>query len=409
MIKKIKKQYIALMGNPDWIAMSGVMCFGTWKVDDNTPTACTDGKNVWYGAKFCEDLVDPELRFLILHENFHKMARHMYVYKAMHTLDHARANAACDYWINGELIKQDARRGFIKMIKGGLYNPKYYGWTVTEIFKDLEGKGKGGDDEGEGGDGGQGDKPKDKDGSGNEITEGYPKDGGGFDDHDWDGGELSDEDKEGLEKDIEIAIRQGKALAGKMDGNSPRFMDKMLEGKVDYRKELADFLKQVMAGRDESSWSKINRRMFHVGYFPSAISTTCGRLAVAIDASGSITDRIVARCTGEVKKLCLELNPAGLDVIWWDTEVCSVQSFEQGQYDNIDNVLRAVGGGGTRPQCVADWLTENKTMNHECVVLLSDGYVDSFPVFDIPSMWIMTTGIVAPHGKTVPIDLEGDF
>lgn len=407
MVKKIKKQYISIMGNPDWVAMSGVLCFGTWKVDD-TPTACTDGKNVWYGAEFCNDLPDPELRFLILHENMHKMARHMYVYKAMHTLDGQRANAACDYWINGELIKQDACKGFIKMIKGGLYNPKYYGWTVTAIFKDLEGKEQGDDEGGDGGDGGggQGDKPKDN--NGNEITEGYPK-SGGTDEHDWEGGDLSDDEKASLEKDIEIAIRQGKSLAGKMDGNQSRLFDGMLDGKVDYKKEMAEFLKQVMAGRDESSWSKINRRMFHVGYFPSAVSTTCGRLAVGIDASGSIGGDIIARSMGEVKKLCVEINPAGLDVIWWDNEVCSVQSFEQGQYDNIDNVLRAKGGGGTSPQCVADWLTANKTMNHECLLMISDGYVDSFPVFDIPSLWIMTTDVVAPHGRTVRIDVEGDF
>jgi predicted metal-dependent peptidase len=194
-----------------------------------------------------------------------------------------------------------------------------------------------------------------------------------------------------------------------MDGNQSRLFDGMLDGKVDYKKEMAEFLKQVMAGRDESSWSKINRRMFHVGYFPSAVSTTCGRLAVGIDASGSIGGDIIARSMGEVKKLCIEVNPAGLDVIWWDNEVCSVQSFEQGQYDNIDNVLRAKGGGGTSPQCVADWLTANKTMNHECLLMISDGYVDSFPVFDIPSLWIMTTDVVAPHGKTVRINVEGDF
>jgi hypothetical protein len=107
---------------------------------------------------------------------------------------------------------------------------------------------------------------------------------------------------------------------------------------------------------------------------------------------------------GEIKKLCLELKPSGVDILWWDTEVCGVQSFEPDQYDNLDNLMKPVGGGGTSPQCVADWLVLNKTNNYECVVLLSDGYVDSFPTFEIPALWAMTTDIVAPTGRTVKLD-----
>ena len=154
-VKFIKKQNISIMGNKTWMAVGGILCFGKWEVSDTMPTACTDGKNVWYGREFCADKTEPEMRFLILHEAFHKMARHMSVYKVIYKLDAQRANSACDYWINGELIKQDGGVGFIKMIKGGLYNPKYYGMTVIQIFKDLEDKGKGGDEgEGDGGEDG---------------------------------------------------------------------------------------------------------------------------------------------------------------------------------------------------------------------------------------------------------------
>ena len=317
----------------------------------------------------------------------------MQVYKNLHKQDAQRCNAACDYWINGELIKQDGGRQYIKMIQGGLFNPKYYGKTVVEIFKDLENQQK--QDNCQTGD---------KDAQGNSITEGYPQAGGeeGFDEHDWDS--LSEEEKETLAKDIELAIRQGRQLAGKMEGNKPRIIDGLLEGKVDWRAELADFIKQVMSGRDETSWSTMNRRMFHIGNFPGSVSTSVGRIAIAIDTSGSIWGEVLAQFMGEVKKLCAEVRPAGLDVIWWDTQVCGVQSFEQDQLDNVANVLKAQGGGGTSPQCVADWLEANKSKQHECVVLLSDGYVDAWPMFNIPSLWAMTSDIVAPHGKTVKIE-----
>lgn len=404
LVKRIKKQNIAIMGNKAWMAFGGVMCFGKWEVSDAMPTAATDGKNVWYGTDFCSPLTDEELRFIILHETMHKAARHMHIYKQLNKIDKHRANAACDYWINNELIKQDGKTGFIKMVKGGLYNPKYDKMTVVQIFKDLE------QDEQDGnGEGGDGEDSQNQcrvtgtDAQGNEITEGYPR-GGGMDEHDWEGAELTDAEKESLEKDIEIAIRQGRQLAGKMEGNKPRVIDDMLEGKVDWASELAEFVKQVMAGRDESSWSKLNRRMFQVGYFPSAISNTTGRLAVAPDTSGSIWGEQLARFMGEIKKLCEELKPAGLDILWWDMNVCGVQSFEQDQLANIENYLKPVGGGGTSPQCVADWLSLNKNLNHEAVVILSDGYVDSFPVFEIPALWVMTSGVVAEHGKTIRME-----
>lgn len=387
--KKIKKQYISIMGHKDWVWLGGVMCFGKWSMSDTMPTACTDGKNVWFGREFCAKLSEAELRFLILHETMHKAARHMQIYKTMYKSDPQRANAACDYWINNELVKQDAGKQYIKMISGGLFNPKYDGWTVVDIFKDLE------DKEQEGGCG-----TGDKDNHGNEITEGYPS-GGGFDEHDWDS--LSPEEKETLAKDIEIAIRQGRQLAGKMDGNKPRTIDGLLEGRVDWRKELAEFIKQVMNGKDETSWSKMNRRMFHMGNFPGSISTTVGRIAIAIDTSGSIGGSILAQFMGEVKKLCAEVRPAGVDILWWDTQVCSVQSFDESQMDNLTDTLRPAGGGGTNPECVAQWLQENQRNNYECVVLLSDGYVSGWPVFNIPSLWAMISDIVAPHGKTVKI------
>ena len=404
-VKRIKKQNIAIMGNKTWMALGGVMCFGKWEVTDDMPTACTDGKNVWYGRAFCEPLSDEELRFLILHETMHKTARHMSVYKQLHKLDAQRANAACDYWINNELIKQDGSTGFLKMIDGGLYNPKYDKMTVIEIFKDLEQyKQDPQDGDGDGdGDGSNQCQNAGTDGRGNKITEGYPQ-GGGMDEHDWDGSELSDEDKATLEKDIEIAIRQGRQLAGKMEGNQSRTLDGLLDGKVDWKAELAEFIKATMAGRDESSWSKINRRMFEVGYFPSTIATTTGRLAIGIDTSGSIWGEILSQFIGEVKKLCAEVHPAGLDIIWWDMQVCGVQSFEQDQLDNIDQLLKPVGGGGTSPQCVADWLSLNKEKNHECLVMLSDGYVDSFPVFPIPTLWAMCSNVIAENAKTVKIE-----
>lgn len=393
MVKQINKQHIAIMGNPTWVWLGGILCFGKWRITDDIPTACTDGRNVMYNPDFMGNLKEPEQRFIIIHEAMHKMARHLTIYKTIHKLDAQRANAACDYWINNELVKQNGHSEFLKLPEGGLYNPKYNGMTVIEIFKDLENQCHSSAEQMDGG----------KDAEGNQITEGYPQ-GMSLDEHDWTGAELTDEEKKSLERDIEIAIRQGRQLAGKMSGDKPRIIDQLLEGKVDWKKELAEFVKETMAGRDETSWSKLNRRMFHVGYFPDAIASTCGRLALGVDMSGSIGDADVARVMGEIKKMCGEIHPSGIDILWWDTQVCGVQAFEPSQYDMLEQLAKPVGGGGTSPQCVADWLVLNKTMKHECLIMLSDGYVDSFPEFSIPTLWAMTTDVVAEHGRTIRLE-----
>ena len=57
LVKQIKKQNIAIMGNPTWMAMSGVLCFGKWEVvQDPSMTACTDGKNVKYTIEEMEEI-----------------------------------------------------------------------------------------------------------------------------------------------------------------------------------------------------------------------------------------------------------------------------------------------------------------------------------------------------------------
>jgi hypothetical protein len=49
---------------------------GKTMVDDDTPTACTNGRDTWYGREFADKLSDKERRGVILHENLHKAFRH---------------------------------------------------------------------------------------------------------------------------------------------------------------------------------------------------------------------------------------------------------------------------------------------------------------------------------------------
>jgi predicted metal-dependent peptidase len=68
---------------------------------------------------------------------------------------------------------------------------------------------------------------------------------------------------------------------------------------------------------------------------------------------------------------------------------------------------KPMGGGGTNPACVKQYIAEHK-MEPEFVIMLTDGYVDSWPDFDCPVLWVITTkGITAPNGVSIHLEDDG--
>jgi predicted metal-dependent peptidase len=76
--QRLSKALVAIMGSPKYTALAGVLMIGE-KIVNDTPTACTNGRDEMYGREFVEGLTDAELRGLVLHENYHKLYQHMYV------------------------------------------------------------------------------------------------------------------------------------------------------------------------------------------------------------------------------------------------------------------------------------------------------------------------------------------
>jgi len=82
--QRLQKAAIDIMGNPKYIALAGVMMIGKRVVDDKVPTACTNGRDEFYGRAFVDSLNDAELRFLVLHEVYHKLYRHLHTWKHLY-------------------------------------------------------------------------------------------------------------------------------------------------------------------------------------------------------------------------------------------------------------------------------------------------------------------------------------
>ena len=409
--RKVQKAKITLMRDPRFALWSGILMVGRTSVVDNIPTACTNGRDEKYGRKFVAMLKEPELNFVVLHENLHKAYRHLTTWKKLHDENHSLANQACDYVINLKLKDLDPSERTIAMprfqdgeMKGkpmGLLDEKYRGLNAKQVFDLLK-------EEQKGGGSGKGDGESEGEGSGGSGTSQGA--GQGFDDHDWDGAkEMTEEEKKVLEREVDQAIRQGvmahQKIAGTGGGDLDRDLLELLEPKVDWREMLREFVKSTCSAKDTSSWRRVNRRFLSTGtYMPSLIGEKVGHMVIAVDTSGSIGQEELSGFLTEVKGIAEEVKPSQVDLIYWDSRVAGHEEYTENDVSNIINSTKPRGGGGTSPSCVSEYLKEKRIVP-ECVIMLTDGYVGSDWGSDwtAPVLWAIVGGndCVADNGKTI--------
>jgi predicted metal-dependent peptidase len=396
--RKLQRAKINLMRSPKFALLSGILMVGKTKVvekNDMPAPACTDGRDEKYRRDFIAELSDPELAFVVAHEGAHKMYRHLSTWQKLYDENAQLANMACDYVVNLMLTELDPAGTVILMptykkgpMRGrlmGLVDPRFKGMNtkqVYDILKEEQKKGNGGGD-------------------------------GGFDSHDWDNvKDMPEEEKKQLAKDIDDAIRRGVAeqkRVGKGNGHLDRELKDLLEPKVDWREVLREFIKSVCAGRDKSSWRKPNRRLLSLGtdtYMPSMISEKVGRIVLAVDTSGSIGADDLRDFLSEVKGIADEVNPEFVDLLYWGTQVVSHEEYDGGAVANITTSTKPMGGGGTAPSCITNYL-KDKFIQPECVVVLTDGCVgdDWGGSWPAPVLWAIVGGndAIAANGKTIHV------
>ena len=392
--QRIKKGHIALMKHPETALWGGVMMMGSTEVVDEAITAYTDGINKKYGRAFLTAIcpTQAEVNGLILHENLHIGLRHHLHGADMFREDGDKANKAADYVVN-DMITEISKKypELVQLPKGGLYDPQYHNMSMREIYKLLKSKKGGG-----GGGGGKPDKEGEK-GSGS---------GGGeyeFDKHDF-GKPMTQEEAKEMDGKIDRAIREGALLAGRLGIDLPRSVTDLLNPVIDWKKELADFVTSSCKGKDEYTWRKFNRRLISNDiYLPTVENETIGEVVVAIDTSGSIGQQQLNEFASELVSICDAVSPDAVRVLWWDTKVHGEQLFTD-NYDQIGSMLKPLGGGGTRVSSVAEYINKKK-INAECVLVFTDGYLESDVVWNIsaPTLWMVTENRnwTPPTGKKV--------
>lgn len=340
-----------------------------FEFDDSIPTAATNGKRIKFNPEFVNELTDEEVKFLVAHECFHPMLEHNF---RRGERQPRRWNMAADYVINKLLVDD----GIGRMPKMGLHDPNIYNagkGTSEGIYNIL---------------------PEQPEGGGS----GAGEPGGPLDDCEDGDGSPAEQQQQQAEWKVKVAqAAQAAKMMGKMSANMQRLVDEVLQPKVDWRDVLQRFL--VKCRNDQRSFSRFNRRFIAQGmYLPSVSGEAMGEVLFAVDCSGSIDQHTINQFAAEITKVKEDLMPERIHVLYFDSSVSHVESYEQ--HDDLD--IKPHGGGGTDFAPVFAKIIE-LGINPVAIVFLTDLCCHSFGEQpDAPVLWVSTDeGRTAPFGEVV--------
>jgi len=342
-----------------------------FEFDENIKTAATNGKRIKFNPEFVDSLTDEEVKFLVAHECFHPMLEHNF---RRGERQGKRWNMAADYVINKLLTDESiGRMPKVGLLDANIYNAGH--GTSEGIYNIL---------------------PEQDESGGS----GAGEPGGPLDDCEDGDGSPAEQQQQQAEWKVKVAqAAQAAKMMGKMTANMQRLVDEVLQPKVDWREVLQKFL--VKARTDQRSFARFNRRFIAQGlYLPSVSGEQMGEVCFAVDCSGSIDQKTVNQFAAEIKRVKEDLMPERIHVLYFDSEVSHVESYEQ--HDDLD--IKPHGGGGTDFAPVFDKIIE-LGINPVAIVFLTDLCCNSFgDQPDAPVLWVTTDPGNAPFGEVVEMN-----
>ena len=322
-------------------------------------TLATDGRNFYYNNDFVNKLTPKQAEFGFAHEVLHNIFDHM---GRRQDRDPMLSNIAADYAANQ--ILKDERIGEVPDWIKIFQDNKYRGMSYEEIYADLEKDaikidiselGELLDDhlDGEGEGEGSGEGEDGKDGNGRpKLTAEEKK-------------QIRDEIKEAM-----VAAAQS-AGAGKVPAGIARYIQVFTEPKMDWRQMLRMNIQSIL--KSNFSFSRPNRKSQHSGaILPGMLNEETIDVSVAIDMSGSISNKQANDFLSEVKGIMDEYKDFKLDLWCFDTEVYNYAKFTGDTSDEIMD-YECKGGGGTDFE--ANWnFMKNEGIEPKRFIMFTDGY-----------------------------------
>ena len=362
--------------------------------DEWCGTAATDGRNFYYNSRFIKMLRPKEIEFLFGHEVLHCVYDH---FGRRGDRDPQLFNIANDFCVNADLIKHHVGEKITTV--PCLYDPKYDGMSSEEIYDILYEKadkidiGKLLDQmidehlDGEGDSDGDGEDGKGK---------GRPK--------------LTAEERQAIKDEIKEAMLAAAATvdgAGNLPAGVKRLIQELTEPQMNWRELLRMQLESTI--KSDYTWMRASRKGWHMdAVMPGMKLDPMIDIAVALDASGSISETMLKDFLGEIQGIMESFPAYRIHVVTFDTE-----AYNPVQYDseNLDDICdyEIKGGGGTDFDCIFNYLKANE-IEPKRLVVFTDGY--PFGSWGdenyADTVWILhgTTTIEPPWGQHAYYDEE---
>lgn len=313
-------------------------------------TLATDGRNFYYNNDFVNRLTPKQAEFGFAHEVLHNIFDHM---GRRENRDPMLSNIAADYAVNQ--ILKDERIGEVPDWIKIYQDNKYRGWSYEKIYEDIEKTAikidiselgelldehldEEGDEEGEG------KRPR-----------------------------LTPEEKKAIKDEIKeamVAAAQS-AGAGKIPAGVARLIQSLTEPKMDWRQLLRMNIQSIL--KSNFSFSRPNRKSQHSGaILPGMTYDETIDVSVAIDMSGSISDKQANDFLNEVKGIMDEYKDFKLDLWCFDTHVYNYEKFTGDNLEDIHN-YKVKGGGGTDFDVNFEFMKDNN-ITPKKFIMFTDGY-----------------------------------
>ena len=366
--------------------------------DEWCSTAATDGRNFYYNSRFIKMLRPKEIEFLFGHEVLHCVYDH---FGRRGERDHQLFNIANDYCVNADLIKH--RVGEKITTVPCLHDPKYDGMSSEEIYDLLYKKaekldiGKLLDQMIDEHLDGEGDEEQDGEGNGDEKEgKGRPK--------------LTAEERQQIKDEIKEAMLAAAATvdgAGNLPAGVKRLIQELTEPQMNWRELLRMQLESTI--KSDYTWMRASRKGWHMdAVMPGMKVDPMIDIAVALDASGSISETMLKDFLGEIQGIMDSFPAYKIHVFTFDTEAYNPAQYDS---DNLDDICdyEVKGGGGTDFDAIYNYLKAEE-IEPKRLVVFTDGY--PFGSWGdenyADTVWILhgTTTIEPPWGQYAYYDEE---
>jgi predicted metal-dependent peptidase len=173
--------------------------------------------------------------------------------------------------------------------------------------------------------------------------------------------------------------------------------------------DLDDVLRRFVGGEqpDDYSYRRPNKKLYHSARMiaPTMDRFGVGNILLAVDTSGSMSDKELTHCLGVINAISEEMSPSSIRVVCCDMTINSIRDYEAGEAI-MD--IKPNGRGGTLVKPVFDHV-EDEQLDISQMIYLTDLEVWDYPDHapEYPVMWVSTqAGITPPFGEVTVISVK---